>query len=265
MSEQETERVPAPERRFVFWRIDGVRLRALPLMIALFLALAILILSPLIVDAIEHFIWLPDRPANPWMRLFYEHAAQLLLTLLAIRAVKTTLPGDYGFRLPPKNSYVPSAIFFGLLFGGLMTLADYVPQIIAHKPPQGLFQLTPLNVGGWLSYKGLFVGLTDEPFLRGLLVTYLMARIAGRITFLNFKMHIAGLLVASFYALTYLGNFFIHPWWMALAQMATSFLLGVLFAYWFEKSRSLLAPVVGHNVSAVTEYGLIFAMVANWH
>ncbi len=40
--------------------------------------------------------------------------------------------------------------------------------------------------------------------------------------------------------------------------------LGVLYAYWLEKSKSVLAPIVGHNVSDATEYALLFLMVAFW-
>ena len=49
-----------------------------------------------------------------------------------------------------------------------------------------------------------------------------------------------------------------------LGQQFYAFALGVLYAYWFEKSRSLWAPIVGHNVGDLTEYALIFAMVAMW-
>jgi membrane protease YdiL (CAAX protease family) len=51
---------------------------------------------------------------------------------------------------------------------------------------------------------------------------------------------------------------------MAMGQMIYAFALGVFYAYWFEKSKSLLAPIIGHNVSDVVEYILIFAMVAAW-
>jgi hypothetical protein len=33
----------------------------------------------------------------------------------------------------------------------------------------------------------------------------------------------------------------------------------VLYAYWLEKSRGIVAPIVGHNVSDVVEYLILFA------
>jgi uncharacterized protein len=36
----------------------------------------------------------------------------------------------------------------------------------------------------------------------------------------------------------------------------------VLYAYWPEKSGSVLAPIVGHNVSDGVEYAILFCWVA---
>src|SRR5438128_1579459 len=118
MSEQEAEGVPAQQRRRAHFSIDGLDLRAGPIVIALLVTLAILFLSQLLVEVAEHFIPLPDRPSNPWMRLCYVNGAQLLLTVLAIRVVRRWVPGDFGLRLPTGLGYVPWAILWGLLFGG---------------------------------------------------------------------------------------------------------------------------------------------------
>jgi uncharacterized protein len=35
--------------------------------------------------------------------------------------------------------------------------------------------------------------------------------------------------------------------------------LGILYAYWLEKSKSVVAPIIGHNFSDVVEYLILFA------
>ncbi|HSN20434.1 MAG TPA: hypothetical protein VLS49_07140 [Usitatibacter sp.] len=40
--------------------------------------------------------------------------------------------------------------------------------------------------------------------------------------------------------------------------------LGILYAYWFEKSRSIAAPIVGHDVSDFVEDAIVFALAAAW-
>jgi membrane protease YdiL (CAAX protease family) len=248
-----------------WFHIEGLKLRVWPIVFTILLGFFIPVFSALIVDVVEHFIHLPDRPNMPWQGLYYHRAVQLVLTLIAIAIFKMFLRADYGLHRPPGKSYVRAAILWGLFFGVLMTVVDYWPQILAHKRPSDRpYPLTPLNVFGWLSFEGVFAGPSEETLFRGLLVTYLAAAMPGRISFLRYDMNAAGLIVALILALAHFFNFFTEPFAMALGQQIYAFALGILYAYWFEKSRSLLAPIVGHNVGDVVEYIFIFAMVAAW-
>jgi len=254
----------APRRRYI--RVEGVRLRVWPILFTILLGFGILVLAGISVELVEHFTGLPERPEMPWIALYYGHALQLVYTLIAIAIFKIFLRRDYGLHRPAGKSYVRAAILWGLFFGVLMTVVDYWPQILAHAPPDDKpYPLTPLNIAGWFSFEGIFVGPSEETLFRGLLVTYLAATLPGRIAFGRYEMNLAGVIVALIFALAHIGNFFTHPWWMALGQQFYAVALGVLYAYWFEKSKSLWAPIVGHNVGDVVEYALIFTMVAMWH
>jgi len=255
---------PAPKRRLI--RVEGLTLRVWPIVATILLGFGIIALSQIAVEFIEHFTGLRERPQMPWIALYYGHAALLFLALIAIAIFKTFLRRDFGLHRPPGKSYVREAILWGLFFGVLMTAVDYWPQILSHKPPDDQpYPLTPLNLAGWFSFEGIFVGPSEEIPFRGLLVTYLAATMPGRIAFGRYEMNAAGVIVALIFALAHFGNFFTHPFLMAFGQQFYAFALGVLYAYWFEKSKSLYAPIVGHNVSDVTEYAFIFAMVAMWH
>lgn len=48
-------------------------------------------------------------------------------------------------------------------------------------------------------------------------------------------------------------------WPQALGQQVYAFALGVFYAYWLEKSRSIRAPIIGHNAGDVVEYLIVFA------
>jgi hypothetical protein len=247
-------------------RIEGFKFRIWPILLTLLTAIVILALSGITVELVGHFAHLPDRPEMPWIALSYQHTALLIYTLIAIALFKIFLRRDYGLHRPEGKSYAGAAILWGLFFGVLMTAVDYWPQILAHKPPSDQpYPLTPLNIAGWLGFQGLYVGPTEETLFRGLLATYLMAAQPGRISLGRYEMSLAGVMVALLFALAHVFDFFTRPFLMALGQQAYAFALGVLYAYWFEKSRSLLAPILGHNVGDVTEYVLIFAMVAVWH
>jgi len=61
------------------------------------------------------------------------------------------------------------------------------------------------------------------------------------------------------FALAHLSSFWAENFSIAFGQQIYAFALGVLYAYWREKSQSLLAAIIGHNVSDGAEYVLIFS------
>jgi len=256
--------VPVEDKRPLL-RIEGVKLQAWPIALALVLGFGIPLAVLILVPIVQHFIPLPDLPLHPWLEKYYESAAQFGLTIAAISFMKSSVPRDYGFRFPAGGErYFGSAIFLGALLGILMALADFWPDIAQHRAPSGEYELTPVNIAGWLTYRGIFLGIADETLWRGLLVTYLAASLAGRVSLLRFEMNLAGVVVALIFALPSLWDFVADPPLIALAKMFVAFLQGVFFAYWFEKSKSLAAPVIGHGVCFGLYQVLIFAMVAAW-
>ena len=201
----------------------------------------------------------PHGPTLPW--LYMQHAVQCLFALLAIAVVKRYVPADYGLHWPRQKTYIRPAILWGVLFGVLMTLVDYAPELLAHRKPDPGFPLTTANVTGWLFFEGVYVGPTEEIPFRALLVTYLAAAMPGRLRIGRFEMNWAGVIVALIFALLHATNFSTRAWPQALGQQVYAFALGVLYAYWLEKSRSVVAPSIGHNVGDVVEYGILFAWV----
>jgi hypothetical protein len=194
----------------------------------------------------------------PW--LYSQHGVQLLVALMVIAVLKFWLmPADYGLRWPRGKTYIWPAIFWGVFFGILMTLVDYAPQLIAHTRPTTGYPLTPSNVWGWLFFEGIYVGPTEEIPFRALLVTYLACAMPGKLHLGRFNMNWAGIVVAVIFALLHAANFNTRAWPEALGQQSYAFALGVLYAYWLEKSKSVVAPIIGHNVSDVTEYLILFA------
>ena len=201
----------------------------------------------------------PYGPTLPW--LYMQHAFQLLVALIVIAVLKYLVPADYGLHRPREKSYVLPAILWGVFFGVLMTAVDYAPQLIAHTRPNAGFPLTPSNVWGWLFFEGVYVGPTEEIPFRALLVTYLATTMPGKLHIGRFNMNWAGVIVALVFALLHATNFSVRAWPEALGQQFYAFALGVLYAYWLEKSKSVVAPIIGHNVGDVVEYIILFVWV----
>ena len=204
-------------------------------------------------------------PAVDWRHsmlgwLYVHHGFQMLLGLGVIAVLKYWLvPADYGLHAPRGKSYIVAALAWGVAFGILMTVVDYFPQLVAASKPDPGFPLTTANVLGWTFFEGIYVGPTEEIPFRALLVTYLAATMPGKLHIGRFHMNWAGIFVAVIFALLHAQNFSTHNWPEALGQQIYAFALGVLYAYWLEKSKSVVAPIIGHNVGDVTEYLILFA------
>jgi membrane protease YdiL (CAAX protease family) len=126
------------------------------------------------------------------------------------------------------------------------------------------FPMTRTNVVGWLGFEGVYVGPTEEILFRSLLVGYLIAAMPGTLRVGRYSMSWAGVIVAAIFAFAHVASSITRPSFAAIGQQIYAFALGVLYAYWFEKSRSVVAPIVGHNVSDVTEYAICFVLIALW-
>jgi uncharacterized protein len=239
-----------------------LRLKPLPLLVTVALAFAIPYGAAALAFVSHRLLNTPGPggPVLPW--LYVHHAFQLFLALIAIAIMRRFIKADFGLHTPKGKTYMVPALVLGAAFGVLMTLVDYAPQLMAHSKPMLDYPLTSANVTGWLFFEGIYVGPTEEIPFRSLLVTYLAATMPGRLRLGRFEMNWAGIIVAVIFALLHATNFATRDWPLALGQQIYAFALGVLYAYWLEKSRSVLAPIIGHNVGDVVEYALLFAWIA---
>lgn len=239
--------------------ISGLRIPLLSIAATIGLGLLVVIPSGYI------FVLLTRRNmATPWLALLANHASMLVIALALIAWLGKGRYPLYGLQWPKDRDYAISALIWGAAFGLLMTLVDYLPQILRHTAPPENLALTPKSVGAWLLFEGIYVGPTEEIPFRGLLQTFLMQRTSGRVRFWRYDMHVAGVILAILFAIAHLSSFWTANFWMALGQQIYAFALGILYAYWREKSGSLLAPIIGHNMSDGVEYILIFLMTSFW-
>jgi uncharacterized protein len=243
-----------------------LRLKPIPLLVTVALALGVPIAGAVMAAWTGRLLHMHVQPgANlPW--LYMQHAGQLIVALLVIAILKYRfVPADYGLHLPRGKSYVWPAIFWGVFFGVLMTVVDYAPQLINHIGPHARAAVSPGTFWGWTFFEGIYVGPTEEIPFRALLVTYLVATMPGKLRLGRLEMSWAGVIVAAMFALLHATNFATRAWPLALGQQFYAFALGVFYAYWLEKSRSVLAASIGHNVGDVVESLIAFAWLGVSH
>ncbi len=236
------------------------RLRFLPIFFAVLIGIGIVWLASELVETSRHYTRLVPPLADHLGRDYAVGIAELVLALIVIVAMKWLAPGDYGLHAPDEKSYVGPAILWGLVIGALMSLADYWPNLIDHTVPRdGVAQ----TGWGWLGYQGGFAGVAEEVLYRSLLVTYLSVAMPGRVHLRGYSMNGAGIVAAVIYAV-FTASFVTKPVEIALGEMVVSFLAGVAYAYWLEKSKSVITPIVGHDIAGAVQFFGLFAIVRAW-
>jgi hypothetical protein len=214
------------------------------------------------VDTLSDLIPLPVH-GSELAGLVAAHIVMLVIALTAIYALRRRLPEtDFGLHLPRGRSFIGTAIILGVFAGIVMALVDHLPSLFTRTVPSGYGSGYGVNMPGWLLYQAFLVGPTEEIPFRGLIVTLLTRSMPGRLRFRGFEMNGAGVVVAALFTIGFgLYALVSEHFLVAVGQIGYMFLGNVALAYWFEKSRSILAPVIGHSLAMVTWQALTFAMV----
>lgn len=226
------------------------RLKFVPLLVTVVLGLVLTIGSASLAALVCRAVGLPYSGPSILPFLYIQHGFQLLLALVGIAVLKFwLLPADYGLHWPRGKTYILQAVLWGALFATLVTAASTWMDAALHLPATQEFTITHKNVWGWAVFEGLYVGPTEEIPFRALLVTYLAATMPGKLRIGRFDMNGAGIAVALLFALAHLNTFWMVGWQDALLQQVYALSWGILYAYWLEKSKSIVAPIIAHNVS----------------
>src|SRR5690348_9726209 len=234
------------------------RLRPGPIAVVAFLAISFVFLPPLAIDLISDHVRLPVYGARlPFY--FADHLIMLLVALGLIAFARRRTNIDFGLHLPTRRSYVATAIVLSALVGVFMAVVDYAPYVIRGVVPPLDYAFSGVNVTGWMVYQGLYSGPTEEIPFRALLVTYLAATMPGKLHYGRLSMNGAGVVVAALFAIgTGTRAFIASPLLVALLQVLYVLGFGVCLAYWLEKSGSVLASAIGHNVAFGIKQALLF-------
>ena len=143
--------------------------------------------------------------------------------------------------------FVPLLVTVGLtvfvVFGSGMLSVVSARLFHTALPQQSLVKCTAVQHGFQLALDLIVVAVLKLRFLR-----------ADR-----FSMNWAGVIVAVMFALQHATSLFKVGWLLALGQQIYAFILGVLYAYWLEKSHGIVAPMIGHGRSDLLETLRVFA------
>ncbi len=220
------------------------------------------ILADIIYPSIGHLD--PDR-VFLWISI--HHIFQLLLTLLIMRLYFNTRFEKWGFNLNNLNLSLKIALYFSIGFGisqGVPLLIGYLTNTLSSS---GIgHPLTFTNIGGYYLFQGFLSGTCEEPLFRGFVILVLAKSWKSKINVAGIDISIATIIAAILFSYAHIG-FDLFPFEitrLSPPQLVYAFILGIVYGEVFDRTKSLLGPILLHNISNVISitYGYLAYILA---
>jgi membrane protease YdiL (CAAX protease family) len=142
-------------------------------------------------------------------------------------------------------------IVFFLIIEIAVTLIFYM--LGGSKEPNFGYPQTFQNIIGYYSFEAFLSGTCEEPLFRGFVITVLALSWKSKIKLGKTEFTAAGIIAAFLFAFAHISYsiFPFHIYQLNILQLIFAFGLGLLYAVTFQKTESLLTPILLHNLSNV--------------
>ncbi len=193
----------------------------------------------------------PDG-AFAWISV--HHIVQALVFLLIMAGLSRYKRIDFGFSLGNKAVGMTYLLKFTLIFG-VGSVVSHLITLVTNSFQVFPYAMTARNIIGQLSFQLLLSGPSEELIFRAFAITMLGLLINHRV--LSGKVSSANLIAAVIFGLAHVGITFMpfalryHPY-----QILMSIVLGYFYGDCYEKSKSIVYPMLMHSVSNVIMVGL---------
>lgn len=219
----------------------------------------LLLLMQIILGKAGHFIagsipYQSIDPFNSFAEISIHHAVQLFIALAMIFVLRKMLNLDFYLQLGDKKWGIKFLIIFTAVFI-VISVAQHTFMALNNQLPVYAFPLDGRNIIGTLGFQLLLSGPAEEIVFRALpiiLLTYSFGKsivIKGSLTL---EVVLASVLFTfahvnwSLMPLTFEANYF---------QIIYAFVLGIIQGIVYQRSRSILYPILMHSFSNVLMVG----------
>jgi membrane protease YdiL (CAAX protease family) len=194
----------------------------------------------------------------------FHHIFQLLLTTLVMKFYFGSKLTDWGFNLNESKKaprIVALFVFYFMIIEVAGTLFFYI--LGGSKAPTFGYPQTFQNITGYYSFEAFLSGTCEEPLFRGFVITVLALSWKGKIKLGKTEFTTAGIIAAFLFAFAHI-SFSIFPfqiYQLYILQLIFAFGLGLLYAVTFQKTKSLLTPILLHNLSNVVAISMPYILL----
>jgi membrane protease YdiL (CAAX protease family) len=200
-------------------------------------------------------------PSGAFFFASVHHVFQLFFTLVLMKSFAGMRRADWGFNLHDWRRSLRITAWFSLIYLGPVFLVNVLPTLLAHEVPAFSYPLTARNMAGVYNMQFILAGTCEEPLFRGFVITVLSQSWTGRFRVGRGSISSAALWATFLFMMAHaqisIVPFSFH---VSLPQQIWALGLGLYYAVVFEKTKSLLAPILSHGYSD----GVIFLVLFTW-
>lgn len=228
--------------------------------ILVFLAITLLLVIQIIAGKIgwaiaNWFSYDSVDPNNIFARLSVHHLIQMLISLAIILITKTVIGVDFGFHLGNREMGTRYLLIFtGVI--AVIALGYHILMEIIGQPITYEYPLTTRNMLGYLGFQLFLSGPAEEILYRALTITLLVCVLGKKTTEkgdVSLEVVLASLLFAAAHITYTLSPFSISE--LNIYGLVYVFGMGILNGFVYQKSHSILYPMLMHSISNVLLVG----------
>ncbi|AUD64636.1 hypothetical protein BK011_02685 [Tenericutes bacterium MZ-XQ] len=216
------------------------------------LLLGLPLISGYIADAL--FVEAID-PDGAFLWISIHHIAQMLMFIILILLIKKVKPEiNFGFNFNEKKKGFKYVGFFTIGFL-IYTAVGFGMTLISDSFVPYANDLNARNIFGYLGFQLLLSGPSEEILFRAFGITILGLVFKKRI--FKDKLSVSNLIAAVIFGLAHVGIYF-APFELRynLFQLIYAFALGLIYGDCYEKTGSVIYPMVIHSISNVIAVGV---------
>lgn len=204
--------------------------------------------------------------ANPnyiYTGLSVHHLIQMLIALAIINIINAVIRVDFGFHLGDRKAGMRWLLIFTGAIAGI-ALGYHILMEIIGQPITYNYPLTTQNMVGNLGFQLLLSGPSEEILYRALPITLLVLAFGRKTTEIRnvtLEVVLASLLFTAAHIKYTISPFSISD--LNIFGLVYAFAMGILNGFVYQKSHSILYPILMHSFSNVfmVGFGYLFAIL----
>lgn len=205
----------------------------------------------------------PLDPDNVFLYGSIHHILQLLLPMFLMKLWLTRRLSDFGFNLNDHKRSLRIFYWFSLIYLVPVFFVNVLPSIISGNSPSFGYPLNARNITGTLGYMYLLTGTGEEPLFRGFVIVVLSQSWKKVFRLWRIEISAAGLISTVLFMYAHI-RFTVFPFeitYFSWAQQVWALGLGLYYAIVFQKTKSLLCPILSHGYSNGIIFTILYIMV----